>query len=65
MVVFGNSFFDLGGSARTLSWWCARAFSEFHFTWSPDMDEDYVRNANATWVVCQTVERFMPSVPAR
>ena len=63
VVVFGNSFFESGASARALSWWFARAFAEFHFCWSAEMDEAYLRAHRPDWVICQTVERFLPMVP--
>ena len=65
VVVFGNSFFERGMAPRSISWWFARAFSEFHFCWLPELDEDYVRAVQPDWVVCQTVERFLPQVPTR
>jgi hypothetical protein len=65
VVVFGNSYFERGGAPRAISWWFARAFTEFHFCWLPELDEDYVRAVQPDWVVCQTVERFLPQVPAR
>ena len=65
VVVCGNSYFERGGGPRSISWWFARAFTEFHFCWLPELDEDYVRAVQPDWVVCQTVERFLPQVPAR
>lgn len=65
VVAFGNSFFERGASARSLSWWFARTFREFHFCWSPEMDADYIRQVSPDWVICQSIERFMPQVPAR
>jgi hypothetical protein len=63
VVAFANSFFERGGSARSLSWWACRAFREFRFIWSPDLDMDYVRQTNPDWVICQTIERFLPRTP--
>jgi len=65
VIAFGNSYFERGGSPRALSWWCARAFSEFHFCWTAEMDDDYIRAHRPDWVICQTTERFLPQVPAR
>ena len=48
-----------------LSWWFARIFAEFHFVWDPRMDAEYVAAEKPDWVICQTVERFLPSVPER
>jgi len=63
VVTFANSFFERGGSARTLSWWFSRAVREFHFIWSADLDFDYVGRNRPDWVFCQTVERFLSRVP--
>ena len=63
VVAFANSFFERGGTARSLSWWCCRAFREFHFIWSPDLDMGYVREVAPDWVICQTIERFLPRTP--
>ena len=65
VVAFGNSFFERGGSARSLSWWFARAFSEFHFVWESEMSHDYIAKVAPDWVICQGIERFMPQVPRR
>ena len=65
VVAFGNSYFERGGDAGALSWWFARLFAEFHFVWDPRMDADYVAAEKPDWVICQTVERFLPSVPDR
>lgn len=63
VIAFANSFFERGGSARSLSWWFARAFKEFHFIWSPDIDFDYVARFNPDVVICQTIERFLMRTP--
>ena len=65
VVAFGNSYFERGGDAGALSWWFARLFAEFHFVWDPRMDADYVAAEKPDWVICQTIERFLPSVPDR
>ncbi len=65
VVAFGNSYFERGGDAGGLSWWFARIFAEFHFVWDPRMDADYIAAEKPDWVICQTVERFLPSVPER
>ncbi len=63
VVAFANSFFERGTMAMTLSWWAARWFREFHFVWSPDVDADYVDRVRPDWVICQTIERFLPALP--
>jgi len=63
VVVFGNSFFEMGTQAISLSWWFARWFKEFHFLWEADLDYDYVDRVKPDLVVCQTIERFLVRVP--
>ncbi len=65
VVAFGNSYFERGGDPGGLSWWFARIFAEFHFVWDPRMDADYIAAEKPDWVICQTVERFLPLVPER
>ncbi|MDE2179212.1 MAG: hypothetical protein KGJ50_13090, partial [Xanthomonadaceae bacterium] len=63
VVAFGNSFFERGGTARSITWWFQRAFREFHFLWSPELNMDYVRMIKPDIVVCQTIERFLGRLP--
>ncbi|WP_152045879.1 hypothetical protein [Aureimonas psammosilenae] len=63
VVAFANSFFERGTTAIGLSWWAARWFREFHFLWSPEIDFDYVDRVKPDWVICQTIERFLPVPP--
>lgn len=63
VVAFANSFFERGGSPRTLTWWFQRAFREFHFIWSPDLDMSYVRKTCPDLIICQTIERFLGRLP--
>lgn len=65
VVVFGNSFFERGGAPKTLSWWFARAFQEFHFIWHPDFDWDYIDRIHPDLVVGQTIERFLTRIPTQ
>lgn len=63
VVAFANSFFERGAVSTQISWWCARLFSEFHFIWSPTLDNEYVDSVGPDLVVCQTIERFLRVVP--
>ncbi len=65
VMAFGNSFFERGGEPKKLSWWFARYFRDFAFVWGPDHDADGVAAFRPDIVVCQTIERFLPTVPAR
>ena len=65
VVAFANSFFEIGSTPRTLSWWFVRYFAEFHFVWSPELQIDYLENVHADVVVCQTIERFLPRLAVK
>lgn len=65
VLVFGNSFFGGGDLPRGLNFWVSRAFREHRFVWSAEMLEDEIRATRPDVVICQTVERFMGTVPAR
>jgi hypothetical protein len=65
VVVFGNSFFSIGDWAGLLSWWGKHIFREFHFVWDPAFDWELVERLAPDVVIGQTVERFLPSVPAQ
>ena len=62
-VAFGNSFMDGDASQSSLSYWLAGWFKEFHFIFSPDMDQAYVERVDPDVVICQTIERFLLHLP--
>ncbi|MCE7797554.1 hypothetical protein LWE61_13455 [Sphingobium sufflavum] len=62
-VAFANSFFERGGAPKTLTWWFARAFQEFHFIWSPNFDWSYVDRIKPDIIIGQTIERFLTKLP--
>ncbi len=64
VVCFGNSFFERG-APRGLSYWFARAFREFHFIWTPELDAEYAASIGASHVLGQTIERYLVSLPSR
>jgi hypothetical protein len=63
VVVFGNSMFERGGSPLGLSWWFARIFRSTVFLWSSTINSDLIEQKQPDYVVAQTVERFLTSVP--
>lgn len=65
VLVFGNSVFGTGDSPMDISWWLARAVRDLIFVWSPECLTEKIEEYRPDVVVCQTVERFMPQVPAR
>lgn len=64
VVIFGNSMFERGGGPLTLSWWAARLFREATFVWNSSIDYDLVAKTKPDLVIAQTIERFLPGVPA-
>ena len=63
ILIFGNSFFERGGTSRTLAWWFSRLFRECIFVWSPELDRSEVEHYKPDIVLCQTGERLLPSGP--
>lgn len=63
VVCFGGSSFERGEVSSTLSWWCSRLFTEFHFYWSPDYLPEVIDSLSPDLVICQTIERFLTIVP--
>ncbi|MGN7161575.1 hypothetical protein [Sphingomonas sp. SAFR-052] len=65
IMIFGNSIFERGEGSLTLSWWMARMFRETIFVWSSSIDLDLIEKIGPDLVICQTVERFIGTVPGR
>lgn len=63
VLVFGNSFFERGGTSKTLCWWFSRIFRHLVFVWTPILLASDIEKHSPDIVVCQTVERFLPVVP--
>lgn len=64
VLVFGNSFFERGGDCIGLSWWGKYYFREFKFIWQSNVNYDEVDNFKPDLLICQTIERFLPGLPA-
>jgi hypothetical protein len=63
LLVFGNSIFERGGAPLGLSWWVSRIFAKTRFVWSDSLLDDEVREFQPDSIICQTVERFLPTLP--
>lgn len=63
VVAMANSFFERGAVSTQLSWWFSRLFKEFHFYWTPDLNDAYLQKIKPDYVICQTIERFLRVVP--
>jgi len=64
VLLFGNSFADNPPFQGSLSYWFSTWFEEYHFVFAPSLDADYARKISPDILICQTVERFMPELPA-
>lgn len=62
-IIFGNSVFERGGGPLGLSWWASRMFRRTTFVWSSQLDKQLVEELKPDVVICQTVERFLTTVP--
>lgn len=62
VIMFGNSF-----SERIPSWgmspYLARIFKRYFFHWGGEVDMDLVENLRPDYVILQTCERFLSSIP--
>jgi hypothetical protein len=63
VVIIGNSVCERGTSYFGLSWWLARAFENTTFCWSSAMLPKIIDATKPDYVICQTVERFLPTLP--
>lgn len=64
VLIFGNSVFERGGSPYGLSWWLSRIFKKTTFVWSAVLNHKLVDELQPNLVLAQTVERFLPGLPA-
>jgi hypothetical protein len=63
IVIMGNSVSERGTSQFGLSWWLSRVFKRTTFCWSSAMLTNIIEDEKPDYVICQTVERFLPTVP--
>jgi len=64
VILFGNSFFDNHTWQGSVSYWMANWFQEYHFIFTPALEENYIAEVKPDIVICQTIERFLVSLPA-
>jgi hypothetical protein len=65
LILFGNSISGSNIFQGQISYWLATWFREYHFIFEPGLDADYVMTEKPDVVICQTIERFLETVPAR
>jgi len=63
LLVVGNSFCATGVEPEQLTWWLARVFRSVSFIWSPAIPTDALKRFKPDYLLFQTVERFLPSIP--
>ncbi len=63
IVIMGNSVSERGTSQFGLSWWLSRVFKKATFCWSSAMLNNIIEDEKPDYVICQTVERFLPTLP--
>jgi hypothetical protein len=64
VILFGNSFFDNHTWQGSVSYWMANWFLEYHFIFTPAIEENYIAEVKPDIVIFQTIERFLVSLPA-
>lgn len=64
VLVFGNSFFGGGDLPGQLAWWGKRFFKNFRLEWNPSFDWNVVNEVSPDIIIGQTIERFLPKLPA-
>lgn len=65
LMAFGISGFGTGAGPADLAWWFKAMFGEFHLIESADVDEAYVEQHRPDIVVAMSLERHLPTPPAR
>lgn len=62
ILVFGNSFFE-----RVPSWglspFCTALFKKYYFSWTPQLNAQMIQDVKPDFVITQTCERFLSSLP--
>lgn len=64
VLIFGNSFFERCPSWGLTPIFCA-IFSRIVFVWSPNVDENIIREVRPDILVAQTCERFLGAVASK
>ena len=63
VFVCGSSFFATGTSPDHMMWWFSRWFRDVYFIWTGELNVGILEALEPDHVICQTIERFLPSVP--
>jgi hypothetical protein len=63
VLIFGNSFCDMGSQQHHLTWWFSHYFTECQFVWFGEFNDKLIEKSKADIVIGQSVERFLRLVP--
>lgn len=63
VLIFGNSFCDMGMQQHHLTWWFSHYFKECQFVWSGDFNDKLIEIFKPEIVIGQSIERFLRLVP--
>ena len=63
VLIFGNSFCDMGTQQHHLTWWFSHYFKECQFVWSGDFNDKLIEMFKPDIVIGQSTERFLRLVP--
>ncbi|ABG41721.1 hypothetical protein Patl_3215 [Paraglaciecola sp. T6c] len=65
VLIFGNSFADIGKKQHHLTFWLSYCFEECYFVWAAEFDFTIIETFKPDLVIGQSVERFMRIIPRR
>lgn len=65
VLVFGNSFFDIGVADFHLTWWLSLYFKHVKFVWTPEFVPEEASSYQPDLIICQTIERFLTRAPEK
>lgn len=65
VMTFGSSSFGTGDHSERLGWWAKHLFAEYRMRWQSEFDWEQIERVRPDVVIGQTIERFMPKVPAQ
>ena len=63
VLIFGNSFCEMGTEQHHLTWWFSQYFSECQFVWSGDFNNKLIDKFKPDIVIGQSIERFLRLAP--
>ena len=63
VLIFGNSFCEMGTKQHHLTWWFSQYFSECQFVWSGDFNNKLIDKFKPDIVIGQSIERFLRLTP--